>query len=60
MRWHRRLVARHWTYRSRLGRPPVDPAIVALVEQMARADERAWTGPTTPRPARPRLHAFLG
>src|SRR2546421_2856527 len=33
--WHRRLVARHWTYPSRTGRPPLDPAIVALVEQMA-------------------------
>jgi len=38
MRWHRRLMARHWTYPNRLGRPPVDPAIVALLEQMARAN----------------------
>ncbi|MBT8226621.1 MAG: transposase family protein [Dactylosporangium sp.] len=34
--WHRRLVAKHWTYPQRPGRPPVDPATVALIEQMAR------------------------
>jgi hypothetical protein len=34
--WHRRLVARHWTFPHRTGRPPLDPAVVALVEQMAR------------------------
>jgi transposase InsO family protein len=39
--WHRRLVARHWTYPHRPGRPPVDPAIAALVEQMAR-DNPGW------------------
>src|SRR5207253_10791769 len=27
-----------WTYPNRPGRPPVDPAIAALVEQMARAN----------------------
>src|SRR5882672_9416558 len=34
MRWHQRLVARHWTSPRRLGRPPVDPAVAGLVEQM--------------------------
>jgi transposase InsO family protein len=41
LRWHRRLVARHWTYPHRPGRPPADPAVVALVEQMAR-DNPGW------------------
>src|SRR5258706_9326445 len=41
LRWHRRLVARHWTYPRRSGRPPIDPAIAALVEQMAR-DNPGW------------------
>ena len=39
--WYRRLVARHWTYPHRTGRPPVDPAIAALVEQMAQ-DNPGW------------------
>jgi hypothetical protein len=36
LRWHRRLVTRHWTHPKRPGGPPIDPAIVALVEQMTR------------------------
>jgi hypothetical protein len=41
LRWHRRLVARHWTFPNRPGRPSIDPAITALVEQMAR-DNPGW------------------
>ncbi|MER5262719.1 integrase core domain-containing protein [Actinosynnema sp. NPDC002837] len=36
LRWHRRLVAKKWTYPHRTGRPPVDDAVVALIERMAR------------------------
>jgi len=40
LRWHRRLVAQKWNYadrRKQVGRPPVSPAVVALVLRMARA-----------------------
>jgi hypothetical protein len=37
LRWHRRLVARKWAYPHRgMGRPPTAPAIVALIERLAR------------------------
>jgi putative transposase len=37
LRWHRQLLARHWTYpHRRPGRPPVDPTIRALVLRLAR------------------------
>ncbi|WP_158854350.1 integrase core domain-containing protein [Saccharothrix deserti] len=41
LRWHRRLVARKWIYPNRTGRPPVDEAIVALIERMAR-ENTGW------------------
>ncbi|WP_158854658.1 integrase core domain-containing protein [Saccharothrix deserti] len=41
LRWHRRPVARKWTYPSRTGRPPVDDTIVTLIERMAR-ENTGW------------------
>ncbi|MEV1120275.1 integrase core domain-containing protein [Actinosynnema sp. NPDC049800] len=38
LRWHRRLVTKKWTYPHRTGRAPVDDAVVALIEQMARGN----------------------
>ncbi|MFL6052040.1 MAG: integrase core domain-containing protein [Actinoallomurus sp.] len=41
LRWHRRLVARKWTYPQRPGRPPTDPAIAALVLRLAK-ENSSW------------------
>ncbi|MEU4770350.1 helix-turn-helix domain-containing protein [Actinosynnema sp. NPDC023794] len=36
LRWHRRLVAKKWTYPNRTGRPPIDSALTMLIERIAR------------------------
>ena len=41
LRWHRRLVTRHWTYQHRTGRPPVNAEIVALIERLA-TENNTW------------------
>jgi putative transposase len=41
LRWHRRLVAKKWTYPHHLGRPPVDDAVAVLIERIAR-ENQSW------------------
>jgi putative transposase len=40
LRWHRRMVARHWTYVGRSGRPPIGGEIRGLVLRFARENPR--------------------
>src|SRR2546427_12676749 len=45
LRWHRELVRRKWTYRSkRIGRPPMDSEICELICRMARENPRWGCG----------------
>jgi putative transposase len=40
LRWHRRLVARKWTYPRGAGRPPVNAEITALIGRLATENSR--------------------
>jgi putative transposase len=42
LRWHRQLIARHWTYpHARPGRPPIDQELRALVLRLA-TENQTW------------------
>jgi putative transposase len=42
LRWHRQLIARHWTYpRARRGQPPIDATVRALVLRLA-TENPSW------------------
>jgi transposase InsO family protein len=41
LRWHRRLVAKKWTYPNRVGRPPVDEVVAVLIQRIA-GENQSW------------------
>jgi putative transposase len=41
LRWHRRLIAKKWTYPPRVGRPPLDDTVASLIEHLAQENPAA-------------------
>ena len=41
LRWHRRLIAKKWTYPHRTGRPPIGDTVAALIERMSQ-ENAGW------------------
>ncbi|MCA1821217.1 MAG: IS3 family transposase, partial [Pseudonocardia sp.] len=44
LRWHRRLVAKTWTYPHRVGCPPLEDTVASLIDRIARENQN-WGYP---------------